>query len=149
MPIVLATYPLVDEIEHGYMIFNIVFFIVIFSALLQGSTITPVAKWLGFEKDEGESPSHSTELLTLGQTKNDIYGIELPKNYAYEDVKIRDLDLSENIQIIAVLRENVLITPDGDTRMHSDDFIYVMMPRRLRKEAEEYFGRSKKSGMGK
>lgn len=149
VPIVLATYPLVDEIEHGYMIFNIVFFIVIFSALLQGSTITPVAKWLGFEKDESESPSHSTELLTLGQTKNDIYGIELPKNYAYEDVKIRDLDLSENIQIIAVLRENVLITPDGDTRMHSDDFIYVMMPRRLRKEAEEYFGRSKKSGMGK
>jgi cell volume regulation protein A len=46
VPIVLATFPLVAGIEKAEMIFNLVFFIVLTSALLQGSSIPMVARWL-------------------------------------------------------------------------------------------------------
>ncbi|WP_411842660.1 potassium/proton antiporter [Salinicoccus sp. HZC-1] len=144
VPIVLATYPLVHDIEHAYLVFNVVFYIVLFSALLQGSTITPVARWLGFDEGEETIPSYTVELLALGQTENDIYGIELPKNSAHSSVRIKDLDLPTNVLVIAIIRNDELITPNGDTQMHSSDYIYVMMPRKLRERTEAYFSKPKK-----
>jgi cell volume regulation protein A len=141
VPIVLATYPLVSDIDNGYLVFNVVFFIVLFSALLQGSTITPVARWLGFDEGETDTPAYSVELLALGQTQNDIYGIELPSQSAHENVKIKDLDLPTDVLVIAIIRDDELITPNGDTAMHSEDFIYVMMPRKLRERTEAYFSK--------
>ncbi len=143
VPIVLATYPLVSDIDNGYLVFNVVFFIVLFSALLQGSTITPVARWLGFDEGETDSPAYSVELLALGQTQNDIYGIELPSQSAHENVKIKDLDLPTDVLVIAIIRDDELITPNGDTAMHSEDFIYVMMPRKLRERTEAYFSKQR------
>lgn len=46
-PIVLATFPLMAELEAAKYIFNIVFFVVLLSVLIQGSTVAPVAKLLG------------------------------------------------------------------------------------------------------
>ena len=47
VPIVLATFPLLAGLHKAEMIFNIVFFIVFTSALLQGSTIPLAARWFG------------------------------------------------------------------------------------------------------
>jgi len=47
VPIIFATYPIVSSISGGQMIFNLVFFITITSALLQGSTINVLAQYLG------------------------------------------------------------------------------------------------------
>src|SRR5690606_16093940 len=46
VPIVFATYPLLAGIEKANMIFNIVFFISLTSVLIQGTTLSVVAKWL-------------------------------------------------------------------------------------------------------
>jgi potassium/hydrogen antiporter len=52
VPIILATFPLIAGIENASMIFNVVFFIVITSVILQGWTITPAAKFLGLTRPE-------------------------------------------------------------------------------------------------
>lgn len=46
VPIVFATYPLLEGIDKAHMIFNIVFFISVTSVLIQGTTLTIIAKWL-------------------------------------------------------------------------------------------------------
>lgn len=142
VPIVLATYPLVSGIENGYLIFNVVFFIVIFSALLQGSTIIPVARWLDFDEGKVYTPAYSVELLALGETNNEINGIGLPEASYHNDVKITNLDLPTDVLIIAIIRDEELITPNGETPLKSKDFIYVMMPRKLREQTESYFSKT-------
>src|SRR5699024_10765517 len=47
VPIVLATYPIIADVENAYVIFNAVFFVVLISALIQGSTLSPLASKLG------------------------------------------------------------------------------------------------------
>lgn len=51
VPIILATYPIVAGVSGGDMIFNVVFFITITSALIQGSTINTAAKYLGLSEE--------------------------------------------------------------------------------------------------
>ena len=65
VPIIFATYPWIAGVAHGSMFFNIVFFITILSLLIQGTTVTLSAKWLGLI-DEPE--------------RKDEFGIELPDN---------------------------------------------------------------------
>lgn len=47
VPIVLATYPLIAKVPQGQMIFDVVFFVVLTSVLIQGTTIPFLCKWLG------------------------------------------------------------------------------------------------------
>jgi potassium/hydrogen antiporter len=47
VPVVLATFPVIDGVPHSLEFFNIVFFAVLLSTLLQGATFEPFAKWLG------------------------------------------------------------------------------------------------------
>src|SRR5262249_42512456 len=47
VPIILATYPLIAGVEGAQTIFHLVFFVVIVSVLIQGTTIPAVSRWLG------------------------------------------------------------------------------------------------------
>lgn len=47
VPIILATFPMIAGVPKAEVIFNLVFFIVLTSALLQGTTVSLVARWLG------------------------------------------------------------------------------------------------------
>jgi cell volume regulation protein A len=61
VPIIFATYPIVSGIEGGDMIFNIVFFITITSALIQGSTINLFSKHLGLVDSKKEKEKEKEE----------------------------------------------------------------------------------------
>ena len=53
VPIILATFPLLAGIPSAGTIFNLVFFIVLASVLVQGTSIAAVAQWLGVNRPGG------------------------------------------------------------------------------------------------
>ena len=54
VPIVLATFPMVAGVPSAFAIFNIVFFVVLLSSMIQGPTINWLAQRLGIaDRDEG------------------------------------------------------------------------------------------------
>ena len=57
VPVVLATFPVIDGVAQGQTIFNIVFFAVVVSTVLQGATFEPFAHWLGVTTDEQALPA--------------------------------------------------------------------------------------------
>jgi cell volume regulation protein A len=62
-PIILATFPLLAGLQQADKMFNVVFFVVIISALIQGTTVTWVAKRLGLYESE---PSYEGPKIELG-----------------------------------------------------------------------------------
>jgi NhaP-type Na+/H+ and K+/H+ antiporter len=74
VPVVLATFPVIDGVPESLEFFNIVFFAVLLSTLLQGATFEPFAKALGVTNDHGamgpqrqapRAASASTQILTV------------------------------------------------------------------------------------
>lgn len=129
VPIVLATYPAAAGITGADDIFNLVFFAVLLSILLQGSTLGVIAKWLKLSTPARPKPLVNLELITMAHSDYTLIVFDIP---AAEDVKgprIRDLKLPEGAVIALISRGNNIILPKGNTRLEPWDQISIMAHR--------------------
>ncbi|GAB6991593.1 potassium/proton antiporter [Paenibacillus pini] len=134
VPIVLATYPLLAHLPHAQLIFNVVFFVVLTSAIIQGATISPLANKLGLAGDVKPSNPSLLELTALGKTKSEINHIEVNKTMAIAGKEILQLDLPEDILFTAIIRNEQIITPRGNTKIEEGDTLYMLSPKSRRKQ---------------
>ncbi len=129
VPVVLATFPLVAGVEHGALLFNVVFFIVITSALIQGSTIAPLASFLGLTESARAKAPHSLELVSIGKTNSEIIEFEIEEGCLCEGREIRDIELPEESLVSAIIRQDKVVAPRGNTLLLSGDILYILAPK--------------------
>jgi cell volume regulation protein A len=108
VPIVLATYPTAHGMENGMEIFNLVFFAVLLSLMIQGSSLGKVAKLLKLSTESRPEPPYSLEFFTkndmeAGQ-KITVFTIDLPDPEGAKGPLIRDLRLPENALLLMIAR---------------------------------------------
>ena len=115
VPIVFATYPLIAGIEKANMIFNIVFFISLSSVLIQGTTLSVIAKWLNVALPEDSKPKSPLDDL-LSETAKAIA----------VNKKIVDLHFPKTALIAMINRDNKFITPSGATEIFAEDTLVVL-----------------------
>ncbi len=126
VPIVFATYPLLAGIEKAEMIFNLVFFISVTSVLIQGTTLTVVAKWLRVALPESLKPVSETEKFISEIAKNAMKEIEvLPGCYA-ANKRVVDLGIPKNVIIAMIKRNDKYITPNGFTVIEPNDVLLIL-----------------------
>ncbi|WP_168122352.1 potassium/proton antiporter [Paenibacillus sp. HB172176] len=148
VPIVLATYPMIAGIEHSQRIFNVVFFVVLTSALIQGSTISYLAGKLGLLGGKKAAVPHTLELVSIGKTHSEIIEIDVEEQSSVEGKEIRNANLPEEALVTAIVRNEKIITPKGRTRIQSDDILYVLLPKALREQVKGMFVRKEGTEKG-
>lgn len=126
VPIVLATFPMVAEIPESGLIFNLVFFVVLTSALVQGSTIAPLASRLGLTEATPAAKTVSMELVTMEQVNAALIEITLTENSPVIGKELATLHLPPNVTVCAVLRAQDVVTPRGNTRLEAGDVVFVL-----------------------
>lgn len=130
VPIVFATYPLLAGIEKADMIFNIVFCISIASVLIQGTTLTPVAKWLRVALPHRVKAMTATDLI-LGQNPHyQKIDIDIPLGSSVIGRKIIDLNLPEQALIILIQRGEEYLVPNGSTVLRAGDKLTMVTTNR-------------------
>jgi cell volume regulation protein A len=138
VPIVLGTIVLSSHIEGAETIFNIVFFVVIVSALIQGTTLEWVAKRLGvidrLSGEEGERPGGVLD--TLEQVE-----FVVNSRHAIVGSMMRELGLPRETQIIKIKRGGKSLKPEKDTIIQVGDHIVVAIHHSMEPELEDVFTR--------
>ena len=127
VPIIFATYPVVAEVPGANSIFNIVFFITILSLVIQGTTITRVARMLG---------------LSIPQKTGNDFGVELPEELGSELREItvtpellaqgdtlQRMQLPKGTLVMIVKRENEFLIPNGTLKLHANDKLLLISER--------------------
>ncbi len=124
-PIVLATFPLAAKIPNAYEIFNIVFFVVLISVLLQGTTIPFIAKLL--KVDAPIEVDHSSVLeYEAKNTNNKIFEFQIPKYSAVIDKQLFEINLPENALVSLVYQDGKYIVPGGNTQLKENDTLFIL-----------------------
>ena len=124
VPIVFATYPLLEGIEKSDTIFHLVFFIVFTSILFQGTTLYPLAKWL---KLEAKIPKKKARAIHLSEdVKSELIELVVPKDSIAVGKKIVELGFPKNSLIVLINRQKSYLTPRGDTSIEVGDKLMIM-----------------------
>ena len=125
-PIVLATFPFTAGISKSEEIFNIVFFVVLFSLLIQGSTIRWMTKLLKLDIKE-ESNTYLESGLEIYDTKNTkLLDLFIPFNSSVENKLLVDLKLPIDCHITMICRGDNYIVPNGKSVLKGGDVLIVL-----------------------
>lgn len=130
VPIVFATYPLLAGIEKAEMIFNIVFFISVTSILIQGTTLSIVAKWLHVALPQKVKPLAATEAFLSEHPKTAMEEIEIQTNGFPVGKKIVDLHFPRTAIIAMIKRNEKYLTPNGSTSIEAGDILIIISDTR-------------------
>src|SRR5690554_1102339 len=126
VPIVFATYPLLAGIDKANMIFNIVFFISLTSILIQGTTLSIVAKWLHVAIPEKAKKITELDQLVIDLPKSSLQEFVISPNFHAVSKRIVDLNFPKSAFIIMIKRNGEFIRPGGSTIIEAKDILMVL-----------------------
>ncbi|MDC8000174.1 potassium/proton antiporter [Aequorivita todarodis] len=126
VPIVFATYPLLAGIDKANMIFNIVFFISLTSILIQGTTLSIVAKWLKVSIPAAEKIRTPSEKFLEEHPKTEMREIGIASGNKVVGKKIVEIEFPKTAIIAMIKRDEKYITPNGSTVINADDVLIVL-----------------------
>jgi cell volume regulation protein A len=144
-PIVLATFPLIAGVSKAGLMFNIVFFIVLTSGLLQGSTIGWVAGRLGLIERATQPHVDPLELVSNGD--RDIVEFSIGASSPANGKRIVDLALPPDTLVLLVERGGIHMIPRGGTALEQGDHVLILTAKEQMTAVERALGpRSNGSG---
>lgn len=121
VPIILATFPLVAGVPNANLIFNLVFFIVLTSVLLQGTSIPIVARILKVDAPAPVKVDYPIEMTNTGAITSDLVEVEVPPHSAVDGRAIIDAGLPQGALVVLLSRNKEFIVPSGSTVIHAGD----------------------------
>jgi len=130
VPIILATFPLVQGLEQAELFFSIVFFIVVTSVLIQGTTIPIVAKWLHVGTPVKEKTRYPIELEPSVDTKAALKEVEIEDGDHSVGKQILELGLPNNVLITLINREGKFLVPRGTTIIQINDKLLILSDKK-------------------
>jgi cell volume regulation protein A len=125
VPIVLATFPLLAGMPRAEIIFDLVFFIVLTSILLQGTSMPLLARWLKLEAPV-RNKVHPLELERTAGVNSQLVDVEVPDESAVVGKQIVGAGFPRGALIVLIGRGNEFIVPNGGTVIEPADRLLVL-----------------------
>jgi len=127
VPVVLATFPVIEGVEHSGEFFNIVFFAVVLSTILQGTSVEWLARTLGVTTSEPALPRPLTETGTVRRLGAEIVEYPVGADDAIAGQLVRALGLPRDALLSVIVRGEEALLPRGSTRIEAGDRLHVMV----------------------
>jgi len=136
VPVVLATFPLIAGVPASLEFFNIVFFAVMVSLLVQGPTIEPLARRLGLTAGDAAPPTSLVEIATMRRLGADVIEYRVAEADAIAGSPVRDLGLPREAVVNVIVRGDEAIPPRGSTHLRPGDVLHVLVRRDVAGEVD-------------
>jgi cell volume regulation protein A len=140
VPIILATYPLLSNVPGAESLFNVVFFVVLVSAVTQGWTLPYFAKLFGVWEPPVPSPPAMLEINSLRNVDGDIVEYTVLAGTRAAGHRVRDFALPDGALVAMIVRGRDLIPPRGSTLVQAGDHVFVLTRPALRGIVDRVFG---------
>ncbi|MEA2379684.1 MAG: potassium/hydrogen antiporter [Thermoleophilaceae bacterium] len=136
VPVVLATFPVIEGVPGSREFFGIVFFAVVISTLLQGTTFEPLAKRLGVTTTEAALPRPLAETGTIRRLGAEVVEFPVGDEYALVGHRVRDLGLPRDALLSVIVRGEEAVLPRGSTRIEAGDRLHVVVRTEVARHME-------------
>jgi cell volume regulation protein A len=141
VPVVLATFPVIAGVPGSQEYFNIAFFAVVLSTLLQGATFEPLAAALGLTTAEPALPRPIAESGTIRRLGAEVVEYPVGADDAIAGHRVRELDLPREALLNVIVRGDEAIPPRGSTKIEPGDRLHVLLRQEVARDFPELIER--------
>jgi cell volume regulation protein A len=140
VPIILATFPMIAGIPEANWIFNVVFFIVISSALLQGWPLPLLAKWLHMDKPYKKKITSPIEFSDYENSNMQMFNLSISDHNPYIVKKpIVEIPILRGSLVVTVCRDGKYFVPSGGTILEVGDELQILAEGRNAEKLTAFF----------
>ncbi|CAN5552693.1 potassium/proton antiporter [soil metagenome] len=141
IPIVLATFPVIEGVANAGSFFNIVFFVVLTSTLIQGATFDPLARALGLTTDEPALSRPLHEVGTIRGLGAEVLEFPVGEGDVIVGRVVNQLQLPRDALVSVVVRGGEALLPRGSSDIEAGDHLHILVRQKARAEVEGLFER--------
>lgn len=141
VPITLATFPLLFGLPGAPLLFDVVFFVVVISALVQGWTLPLVARKLQLQIPGDPQAPITVEISSLRHVEGDIADYTVSDDSRAAGRLVKELALPEGAVIAIITRRDKIIPPQGNTRIEAGDHAVLVLKPGTRLLVNKIFAR--------
>lgn len=127
VPIVLATFPIIAGVPGGQEIFNIVFFAVTVSTVLQAATFEGFASRLGVTTEHRAIPAPLMEARAVRRLGAEVVQYAVRPDDAIVGLHVRDLELPRDALLNLIVQDSTAVPPRGSTVVHTGDELHILV----------------------
>lgn len=139
VPIVLATFPLIDGLADSNAIYNIVFFVVLASAVFQGTTFEWLAKKLELTTTHRAVEPPLIQAGNIRKLGAEFFEFPIREGDAVAGHVVSELQLPREALVSVIVRGDEALLPRGSTQLEVGDRLHILVRGYLVKRVEELF----------
>ncbi len=141
LPVVFATFPVIEGVKNAEELFNLVFFVVITSALVQGATINPLARRLKLTSRAEAVPPPVMEVGTIRRLGAEVLEFPVQTDDALVGRLVNELGLPRDALVNVIVRDDEALLPRGSTEVAAGDRLHIVVRENARSDVEALFSR--------
>ncbi|MBQ4498897.1 MAG: potassium/proton antiporter [Alistipes sp.] len=123
VPIIFALYPISAGLANAEYIFNVIFVVTIISLIIQGTTVSGMASWLGLSYEE---PEQTFKLTVPDHIRSEFLEVGVTASMLHNGDTLKDIRLPGNTLVVMVCRGENYFVPKGHTQLKPGDKLLLV-----------------------
>lgn len=126
VPIILATAPILAGVPDAQRVFDVVFFVVVVNALVQGASVPWLTRRLELEAAESPPPPAVLNVEARERFTSELHSYYVDEMLPVAGARLADLPLPQSTSVMLIVRQRDLIAPRGDATLEPGDHVYLV-----------------------